>query len=164
MKTVDNIKGLVKEGNTCLFFMFVLFNFFILLSSLGILGCATYLFVITKEANTFNVSFIVVGLLLLLLSLLSFKMRRSIHLMGFYLFILFFVFLFQLIITIVMIVDKDKLVEIAKKYMSDSDQSVEAIEKFESDMSDNIVNLSIALIIFCGVIVKMQFSHYLYRD
>lgn len=94
MKAVDDIKGLVKEGNTCLFFLFVVFNFLIFLSSLGIIGCATYLFIITKEANLFNISFVVVGFILLFFSVLAFRMRRSVHLLGFYLFILFIAFTF----------------------------------------------------------------------
>ena len=93
MKAIDNIRNSVKEGNSCLFFLFILFNFFIFLSSLGILGCAVYLFVITKDANPFNITFTIIGVVLFIFSALAFRMRRSIHLLGFYIFILLLLFL-----------------------------------------------------------------------
>lgn len=163
MKTVENIKGLVKEGNTCLFLLFVLFNFFILLSSLGILGCDVYLFVITKEANTFNISFLVIGLVLLFFSILAFYMRKSVHLLGFYLVILSVVFLFELIITIIMIVKKDALLELAQKYMDDSDKSLEEIKKWQEQMDQNILSCSLALVAFSCIVVSYNtLKSYLY--
>ncbi len=131
MKAIEKLRDSVQEGNSCLFMMFILFNFFIFLSSLGILGCSMYLFYITKEANTFNVSFLVTGLVMLIFSFFAFRLRRSVHLLGFYLIILFIVFLFQLILTIIMIINKETLVRIAKQYMSDSGKSLEEIIKFE---------------------------------
>jgi hypothetical protein len=127
---VLSIKGLAKEGNSCLFFLFAIFNFVIFLCSMGTVGCAVYLFVITKEANAFNIGFLVVGLLIFLLSLLAFKMRTSVHLLCCYLVILFVIFTFMLIITIVMIVQRDALVSLAEKYLTDSDKSTEELEKF----------------------------------
>ena len=158
MKTVHDIRGSVKEGNSCLFLFFVIFNFCIFLSSIGILGCGIYLFVITKEANTFNVSFLITGLTMMIFSGLAFMMRRSIHLLGFYLVILFFVFLFQLIVTIIMIVKKEALIELAKKYMSDSEKSYEEIQKFEEEIGNNILSVSYAMITFTAIIVSSFFS------
>ena len=105
MDKIENIKGLVKEGNTCLFLLFVFFNFFTFLSSLGLLGIAIYLFAFTKEANPFNIGFLVIALVLLIMSVLAFRMRRSVHLLGFYLVILFIIFTVELIITILTVVD-----------------------------------------------------------
>ncbi|CDW80801.1 UNKNOWN [Stylonychia lemnae] len=148
MKAIDNIRNSVKEGNSCLFLLFVVFNFLIFLSSLGILGCGVYLFVITKEANTFNISFLVTGALMLLFSTLAFKLRKSVHLLCFYLLILFIVFLFQLVITIVMIIKKEALVDLAKKYMGDSDKSIQEVEKFEEEINTSVLSVSYALIAF----------------
>eukprot|EP00347_Sterkiella_histriomuscorum_P001816 403370567 len=154
---------MVKEGNSCLFLFFVIFNFLIFLSSLGILGCGVYLTVITKEANAFNISFLVTGGLMFIFSALAFKMRRSIHLLGFYLIILFFVFLFQLIITIVMIVKKEALIELAKKYMSDSQKSYDEIKKFEDKIGEHVLSVSYALIAFTAIIALTIFFGYCYR-
>ena len=93
MERINSIKGLVKEGNTCLFSIFFLFNFLMFLCSLGILGCAIYLFVLSKEANVFNIAFTSIGAVLVVFSCCAFRMRRSIHLLGFYLFILTIIFM-----------------------------------------------------------------------
>jgi hypothetical membrane protein len=114
MDRIREIKGMVKEGNTCIFTIFIIFNFLMFLSALGLLGIAIYLFVFTKDANVFNISFLALSLILVLFSILAFKMRRSIHMLGFYLFILSIIFLAQFILTILVIVFKDKLIEKAK--------------------------------------------------
>jgi hypothetical protein len=106
MERIKNIKGLVKEGNTCLFAVFFLFNFFLFLASLGLLGVAIYLFVLTKEANVFNISFTAIAVVLVLFSCCAFRMRRSIHLLGFYLFILTIIFLAQATLTICIVAFK----------------------------------------------------------
>ena len=156
---IESIRGIVKEGNSCLFLFFVIFNFLIFLSSLGILGCGVYLTVITKEANAFNISFLVTGGLMFIFSALAFKMRRSVHLLGLYLIILFFVFLFQLIITIIMIVKKQALIDLAVKYMSDSQKSIDEIKKFEDELGEHVLSVSYALIAFTAVIV-INYSFY----
>lgn len=94
MNRVNMIKGMVTEGNTCLFSIFVLFNFFMFLASLGLLGVSIYLFAFTKDANVFNISFLSIAIVLVLFSVCAFRMRRSVHLLGCYIFILTIVFIF----------------------------------------------------------------------
>lgn len=127
----SKIKNLVKEGNSCLFFLFVLFNFFVFLSSMGFIGCAIFLFVETKQTNAFNMGFLIIGLLLFGFSLLAFKMRKSTFLLFVYVWLLFIFFTFQLIITIVMITKREKLIEIAETYLSDDEKTDEYIKQFE---------------------------------
>lgn len=113
------LKAKFVGGNSCIYVVFMLFNFLLFLTAIGILGCAIYLFVLTKSGNVFNISFLIVSLVLFLFSLIGFfKLRKSVHLLGFYLFILFIVFLFQLILTIVIFVNKDKVVSWAKDHIS----------------------------------------------
>ena len=81
------VKLTVKEGNQCLFLVFAFTNFMVFLSSLGILSCAIYLFFATKSANHLNLFFLAAALTLLFLTMCSFKLRRSIHLLRCYLFI-----------------------------------------------------------------------------
>ena len=127
MDKIKEIKGLVKEGNTCLFTLFIFFNLFTFLTSLGIVGIAIYLFVITKQANGFNIGFLVVGAVLLIFSAMAFKMRRSIHLMGLYLVILTIIFLVEMIATILLIVvPESTILEWAAKH-ADTGKTQEVI-------------------------------------
>ena len=131
--------------------MFMLFNFLIFVSSLGVLAIGIYLTVVTNEANAFNVSFLITGGVLALLSGIAFFMRRSVHLLGFYLVIMFFLFLFQLIVTIVMIIKKERVVELAQKYFSDSGKSYQEIEK---QIGDSVLAVSYAMIAFTAIVVS----------
>ena len=123
---MNKIKGMVKEGNTCLFVIFIIFNLLMFLSALGLMGCAIYLFVFTKDANPFNITFLAVSFVLLLFSGIAFKLRRSVHLLGFYLFILTIIFMAQLIITVLIFTNKDKMMEWARTHM-DSQKSIDEI-------------------------------------
>lgn len=107
---------------------FVIFNFLIVLSSLGVIGCSIYLFVQTKEANAFNVSFLIIGIAMSFFSIMAFKLRKSIHLLGCYLLILSLVFFFLLIVTIIMLVKKSVIVEAARRWFADSGKTLEDIE------------------------------------
>ena len=99
-----------QAGNACIFTCFAMLNFCLFLSSLGMLGADIYLFVITKS-NTFTWVFLALGLTLFVCSLLSFKLRTSVHLLGFYLLIIFAIFFFQLIATILMLIQKEGLID-----------------------------------------------------
>lgn len=118
-----------------MFVIFIFFNFLSFLSAIGILCCSIYLFAKTKDANVFNICFLVISLLLLCFTLLAFKLRRSVHLLGLYLFVLIIIFLFLLIITIILMVNKDKLIEWARKNMKDSEESIDEAER---NLKENI--------------------------
>ena len=124
---MEKVKNIVKEGNSCIFAMFIIFNFFLFLSSIGILGCSIYLFVLIKDANVFNISFLVISIVLFLFTFLAFRMRKSVHWLGFYVFVLTILFLFQLIITILVMTNKDKMIRWAKEHMSDSEKSLDEV-------------------------------------
>lgn len=119
---MNKVKGMVKEGNACLFCLFALFNFFTFLAALGLLGLAIYLFVFTKSANVFNIVFLAVALALIILTLIAFKLRKSIHLLCMYLFILTLVWAVLVIFTIVMVFSKTKVVEWAFNNAPDEDK------------------------------------------
>ena len=57
-----------------------------------------------------------VSIVLIIMSSIAFKMRRSVHLLGFYLVILFLIFAAELAITITLIFNEDILFDAAKKY------------------------------------------------
>lgn len=112
----------IAEGNKCLFIMFALFNFLAFLSSLGLLGCSFWLFYFTKTANVFNVGFLVVGVVLLVFSLIAFKLRTSIHLLLCYLLFMIVVNVFEFSITILTFTNPDTLINIAKSVSTETSQ------------------------------------------
>ena len=104
---VKSMKGMFKvdtqEGNQCIFTMFFIFNFLIFLSSLGMLGGDIFLFV-TLRPTIFQYAFLIIALTLLVFSLLSFYLRKSVHLLGFYLLIEFGAFFVSMVSTILLYV------------------------------------------------------------
>lgn len=111
------MKKKVKAGNQCIFCIFVFLNFFLILVGLAILICAIYLFVITKNANGFNIGFLVIGLLLMLLGGCSFKLKKSTCGLWWYNFFLAVIFLLQLIISIILIIKKDSVLKWASAHV-----------------------------------------------
>ena len=105
----------VKPGNSCLFMMFAGFNFVLFLSSLGILGCSIYLFIKVGEGNVFDITFLCLSLFLMILTLISFKLRESTHLMCCYIFFLFLLFTFMLIFSLVLMFNKSTVKDMAHK-------------------------------------------------
>ena len=134
---------------------FVIFNFFLVACSVGIIGCAIYLFVITRDGNAFNVMFLLIGISLMIITALAFKLRRSIHLLGCYLVILGVVFFFLLIVTIIMLIKKEVIVHLAEIYFEDSGKTIDEIRE---GLSKSVTSVSVALIFFCGVIVR-NYTH-----
>ena len=111
---MEQIKHVVQEGNQCVYFLYIVFNIILFCVSLGILGCASYLFWYTQAANIFNIGFLSASLVLLFFSFCGFRMRKSIHLLGFYIFILTLAFIFQSVLTIVMFANPDILIQYAE--------------------------------------------------
>ena len=89
---------------------FYIFNFLIFLTSLGLVAADIFLFV-KLGANIFNWIFLIVGLVLLVFSVMAFKLRRSIHLLGFYCVVIFAVFFVQLLVTILFYTNSDDLIK-----------------------------------------------------
>ena len=104
----------IKEGNQCLFMLFTGANFMVFLTSLGMLACAIYMFVVLDPNNFINFYILGISIILLMLTLCSFKLRKSIHLLGCYIVILFVLFTAVLIGSLVLIFNKDAITSWAK--------------------------------------------------
>jgi hypothetical protein len=61
-------------------------------------------------ANIFNWIFMIVGVVLLAFSIMAFRLRTSIHLLGFYCVIIFAVFFVMLLVTILFYTSSDDLI------------------------------------------------------
>lgn len=127
------MKKKVKAGNQCIYCIYLMLNFFLILIGLAILICAVYLFIITKNANAFNLSFLIIGLLLMLLGGCSFKLKKSPCGLWWYNFLLAVIFLLQLIISIILIVKKDSVLKWASAHV-DSKTMDEARKIYEGHL------------------------------
>lgn len=68
--------------------------------------------------------FIILGLLEVILAIIGFSSRKSIAKLNIYIFFMGFIFLGQLLVTVLGIVNKDKLIKEAKKYLPDKDAKI----------------------------------------
>ena len=132
----------MKEGNQCLFLMFISFNFALLLSSLGVLGCAIYLWVISSKFNIFVMFFFFSGLLLLLLTTCSFKLRKSIHLIRCYLILQFMIFTCMLIFSLVLLFNRDNMIAWAKRrwqeLKEEDPDTTEPLDEYQEVIIDHV--------------------------
>ena len=149
-KAKNMFKVDTQAGNACIFMCFVMLNFCIFLSSLGMLGADIYLFV-QIGSTSFTWIFLALGLALLVCSLASFKLRKSLNLLGIYLLILFGIFFFQLIATILMLINKDALIDNVWKA---SGRDPSELISFKETLNSHIQAVSVAMIVFAVVLVS----------
>ena len=90
---------------------------------MGLLGVAVYLFIFTESANGFNIGFMVLSIILGAVSLLAFKFRKNLDLMTAYLVVLGIIFLAQLILTILILANKNKIIDWAIAISPSSEES-----------------------------------------
>ena len=137
----------VEAGNPCLFYTFGVFNFLVLLQSICLLGISVYLFIFTEEANAFNIGFMIIALLLLAASFFAFQLKRRPDWLMAYLAMLLALFLAQLIFTILIMSNKESILEYAEKNENDS------IAELYNKISNNFDGVIISLWVFCGITV-----------
>ena len=151
------MKGMFKvdtqEGNQCIFTMFFIFNFLIFLSSLGMLGGDIFLFV-TLRPTIFQYTFLIIALTLLVFSLLSFYLRKSVHLLGFYLLIEFGAFFVSMLSTILLYVQRSTLIDEVIDFNKDWDAAKK--EEMKKVLNGNIKNVFVAMLFFTLVLVSAQ--------
>ena len=124
-----------KEGNQCIYMFFLIFNFVVFLSSLGMLACAIYMFVVIDPDNFINYYVLGVSIFMLLITLFSMcKMRKSIHMLCLYIIIQFILFIVVLVGGLVLYFNEDYMKTWAK----------EKVEKYVNengnDKMDDILN------------------------
>ena len=146
----------IKEGNQCLFTMFTGCNFLLFLSSLGMLSCAIYLFILLHEANVFDMAFLLVSLTLLLLTFCGFKLKRSPKMMKCFIFLQLLIFIFMLIMSLTLLLNTDKMSEWAhEKYeraKADDANIPDTLDSVIANMRAQIQAVSYAMLAFTGVL------------
>lgn len=93
MMIKKKISDMVVAGKVSYFVIFMISNFLLFLSSIGILGCAIYLFYFTRDINLFNLCNLAIALILLSMTIAAFTMRKSLYLLGIYIFLLVLMFM-----------------------------------------------------------------------
>lgn len=139
------------DGNQFLYYTFVVSNFLIFLQSLALLAIGVYLFILTEQANVFNIILLVIAIAIGIISLFSYKYRKNLDLMTAYLIIIGIVFLCQLIFTILLMANKNKILEWAKNL---SPNSSESFNELAAKIDKHFDGVIIALWIFCGITVS----------
>ena len=69
--------GDYRPGNQCLFIIFILFNCVLIVGAVAIIGLSVYLFLLQGINNLFDWGFLATGVLLGLLALSAFKLKKS---------------------------------------------------------------------------------------
>lgn len=131
--------------------IFYIFNFLIFLTSLGLIGADIFLFV-KLGSNIFNWIFLLVGVVILLFSIMAFKLRNSIHLLGLYCVVIFCVFFVQLLVTILFYTSSDGIIN---KVLDQQKWANPADRQAAFDLlKGNIKACFIALIFFTVILVS----------
>ena len=79
-------------------------------------------------------------------------MRKSIHLLGFYLLIIFGIFFFMLVLTILLLIQRESLIDRLLDYMDNG----EIKDQLKLTLNSNIKAVSVAMIIFSLILVRTR--------
>ena len=115
-----------QAGNQCLFSIFVILNFVMFLSGIGVFALGITVFVKEKHSDFYDWGFMITGVVLCLLSLMGCQLKKSPGCMTLYLMILVCVATAMLIISIAFFIGVDSLVEyVVDEYAETFDITVE---------------------------------------
>ena len=139
----------------CLYYTFVFLNFLVFLQALAMMGIAIYIFIFTEAASAFNIGFFIISIVLMGTSLFAFKLRQRLELLAAYLGLLLLVFLAELILTIMLMVNKENMLDSLRTYFEANDpNSAASIEELNNKIDRNYDGIIMALWIFTGVTVN----------
>lgn len=136
--------------------IFYIFNFLIFLTSLGLIAADIFLF-IKLGSNIFNWVFLIVGAVLLVFSVMAFKLRRSIHLLGLYCIVIFCVFFVQLLVTIIFYTSSADLIN--QILNQQPGLTPEERQTAFDLLTANVKSVFIAFIFFTVIMVSAQNPH-----
>ena len=95
---------------------------------------------------------------LLVFSVLSFYLRKSVHLLGFYLLIEFGTFIVSMLSTILLYIKREALVN---EVIDANDWDIIKKEEMKKVLNDNIKNVFIAMLFFTVILVSItRTNHY----
>ena len=161
-------KSDIRPGNPCLFMIFVVCNFSLFLSSLGLLICSIYLIAKLKDGNLVDLCFLGCSLVLLCMTIIAFKARRSVHLLGLYLFILLIIFSVLMICSLVLTFNSTMVSTWAKQLYAEAvaagDKNIGSLDEYVTQFELHIKEVSYAFLIFSAVVGLTMATGWCYRN
>ena len=144
-------------GNSLIFCLFIVSNITLFIMGAAILGIGGYLWVLTKDPNTFNICFLGTGSFIMVLSILSFCLRKSKYRIKLYNWLLTMIFVIQLILTIMFLAFRSKLIKWAV------DNSGSSGPEVEKRMSSNVTIAQVIVVVACLVTLCCSIFGHCYR-
>ena len=141
--------------------MFRAFNLVILLASFGVFGISIYLFVLVGS-NFFDWMFMLCSFVMFMMSICALRMKTAINWLFIYILILFALFTFMLLITIIFYTDLDKLVSFVDQAYSVNNNVT--IAQAEEIIKSNLDTVGVYLMIFTACIGVTAVLGYCYRN
>ncbi|KRX01841.1 hypothetical protein PPERSA_00463 [Pseudocohnilembus persalinus] len=130
---MDSIKKEIY-GNSCVFFIFNIFNIFLGLEGLAVLGFGIYLWAEFSKLWIFAATLLGIGFLEFILAYMGWNARKSNAKLLCYVYILGLLFLVQSISTIIVAATKGSVIE---KYLVD-DKNKEDYEEIKEKLEDHV--------------------------
>ena len=127
----------MKSGNKCLFFIFVTLNFLLLLVGAAIGGSGIYLWTETRSANYFTMSFLVVGVFVMLIAACSFCLKNSTFRLSIYILILLILSAAMVTAMILFITERERVLDWATEHIK-GEKEGEAFEEAKRHIEDNL--------------------------
>ena len=127
----------MKGGNACLFFIFTVLNFGLLILGGAISAAGIYLWTVTKSANIFTLSFVGAGVFVMLIATCAFCMRRSTFRLSIYILVLLILSAIMVAGMVLFITERDRVLDWASEHISEEKES-EAWEEARRHIEDNL--------------------------
>ena len=132
------------------------------------LSCAIYLFIVIKSDHVFSVFFLLIGIILLLLSLCSFQLRKAPGCLLCFLLIDLCIFAVTLIMSLVLLLNQSKVETWARdqydEYKSKHPDDFKNIDEYVDFLLGAMQDVSYAMLVFTGMIFMQLFCGYCYRE
>mmetsp|Transcript_7653 Transcript_7653/g.6779 ORF Transcript_7653/g.6779 Transcript_7653/m.6779 type:complete len:209 (-) Transcript_7653:63-689(-) len=127
----------MKGGNSCLFFIFTVLNFALLVVGATIGGSGIYLWTITKSANYFTMSFLGAGVFVMLIASCSFCLKNSTFRLSIYILTLLLLSAVQVTGMILFITERDRVLDWATEHIS-GDKESKSWKEAKGHIEDNL--------------------------
>ena len=139
------------EGSSCLYWTYFISNFGILLVAIGSISIGVYLYFVTQLISYFILGFIVFGVLVLLLSILGFRVRNSPIALGCYFWTMMVLLVIQLVAMAASYFFSDDIIEWMSKQNAESGSSA---KEFQDMVRSNVKVTGIVALSFAAAQVS----------
>ena len=144
-----------REGNQCLFILFIIFNCVLIVGALAIIGLSVYLFLLEGIHNIFDWGCLAIGVILSLLALSAFKLKKSPGWLWCYLALLSIVLTLMTVQAVMYFIMKNELVNnVAQPFADEMNVDLPTAKKI---LNHNLQWVGLGFLI-CTGLVFLTFS------